>query len=406
MPAATLAYRPLGLEPGSVSHTVVDDESSPSVIYGSNICWQMNKDQQLRFFDLKVKNSASSSGITLVAGRSVHWDILVRGNTAAALTLAVNGAIPGTTSSWIKLSTENGATLFRFFLSPSESEDIHLSPNDQFRIAIVNPGSATDIQLINSDEFVNTVPLSQKQYNLDAINATRFDSGTPTESDDRDWLSTDNNGGELAVTNPAVQTGVSVDYRAGNDQAYGTTAADTLRGDDDNDFIDGRAGSDTLSGGEGKDVLMGGLGNDNLSGGEGDDTLFGGQGNDTLSGDGGSDVFRWRTGDQGVSGKPAIDIIKDFNLISASSGGDVLDLRDLLIDENDSLDAYLNFSGNSSGQTLIEVFANGAANSTITQTITLENVQYTALKTYAGGIGEVAILDKLLLNGNLIGDHF
>jgi hypothetical protein len=87
-----------------------------------------------------------------------------------------------------------------------------------------------------------------------------------------------------------------------------------------------------------------------------------------------------------------------------ASGGDVLDLKDLLVGENanaTSLDAYLNFSANGSGQTVITVDANAGVAGGTGQTITLENVQYTALQTYAGGTSDAAIITKLLLDGHL-----
>ena len=107
--------------------------------------------------------------------------------------------------------------------------------------------------------------------------------------------------------------------------------------------------------------------------------------------------------DQGTVGTPAADFIKDFNLAPVASGGDALDLKDLLSGEHanaGSLDAYLDFSANGSGQTLISVHAAGAG-SAVTQTITLENVQFSALQTYAGGASDSAIITKLLTDGNL-----
>ena len=52
--------------------------------------------------------------------------------------------------------------------------------------------------------------------------------------------------------------------------------------------------------------------------------------------------------DRGVIGAPASDIITDFGVAPAASGGDVLDLRDLLVGENHNvgvgnLASYLHF---------------------------------------------------------------
>ena len=85
------------------------------------------------------------------------------------------------------------------------------------------------------------------------------------------------------------------------------------------------------------------------------------------------------------------------------AGGDVLDLRDLLVGEQTnatSLDAYLDFSANSSGQAVISVHVGGNATA-VTQTITLENIQLTALQSLAGGTTDADIINKLLANGNL-----
>uniref|UniRef100_UPI0010F7F983 DUF5801 repeats-in-toxin domain-containing protein n=1 Tax=Ramlibacter sp. 2FC TaxID=2502188 RepID=UPI0010F7F983 len=133
------------------------------------------------------------------------------------------------------------------------------------------------------------------------------------------------------------------------------------------------------------------------------DVLIGGAGNDTLEGGGGADVFKWSLSDEGTVASPAADVVKDFNLAPVASGGDALDLKDLLTGEHAnsaSLDAYLDFGQNGSGQTVISVHT-GGADSPVTQTITLENVQYTALQTYAGGTSDAAIITKLLTDGNL-----
>ena len=93
------------------------------------------------------------------------------------------------------------------------------------------------------------------------------------------------------------------------------------------------------------------------------------------------------------------DKITDFNLVPVASGGDVLDLKDLLTGEGanaTSLDAYLNFSANGLGQTLITVDANAGVAGGTGQTITLENVSYASLQAYAGGVSDIAIITKLL----------
>ncbi|MDP2808944.1 MAG: Ig-like domain-containing protein, partial [Rhodocyclaceae bacterium] len=124
---------------------------------------------------------------------------------------------------------------------------------------------------------------------------------------------------------------------AGNDTLDGGAGNDTLYGDAGNDIVRGGDGDDTLYGGDGDDRLEGGAGNDILSGGAGADTLLGGAGNDTLSGGLGdftTDVFRWELADRGSKGSPATDTVTDFDVAPTGSGGDVLDLRDLLTGES------------------------------------------------------------------------
>jgi Ca2+-binding RTX toxin-like protein len=156
-----------------------------------------------------------------------------------------------------------------------------------------------------------------------------------------------------------------------------------------NDHLGGSFGNDALVGTTGNDTIHGGIGNDLLQGGAGNDLLFGGVG---------ADVFKWSLLETGA------DVIKDFNLAPVASGGDVLDLKDLLVGESanaGSLQAYLHFSANSAGQTVISVDAHGGVPSAVEQTITLENIQYTALQTYAHGASDTAILAKLLGDGHL-----
>ncbi len=154
---------------------------------------------------------------------------------------------------------------------------------------------------------------------------------------------------------------------------------------------------DTTTGGLVVEAITGTSDADALVGTTGADILIGGAGNDTLTGGLGSDTFKWSLGETGA------DVIKDFNLETVAQGGDVLDLTGLLTGESpnaESLDAYLNFSANDLGQTLITVDANGAADGGMGQTITLENVSYSDLQAYAG-VSDMDIITKLLADGNL-----
>ncbi len=112
--------------------------------------------------------------------------------------------------------------------------------------------------------------------------------------------------------------------------------------------LTGSALADVIQGGEGNDTLFGLAGDDTLIGGLGNDILIGGLGGDTMTGGAGSDTFKWLAGDADGS----TDKITDFTLGNPTSGGDVLDLSDLLVgvpsaaNNNDlatALDNYLKF---------------------------------------------------------------
>jgi len=160
-------------------------------------------------------------------------------------------------------------------------------------------------------------------------------------------------------------------------------------GTNGNDLVYGSENADTLSGGAGNDHLVGLLGNDRLEGGTGNDIMTGGDGSDT---------FVWKLNDTGN------DFITDFNLAPKASGGDVLDLSDLLTGESataTSLDAYLHFEAGSGGKTVITVDANAGSAGGTGQTIVLDNVSFSDLTTYAGGSSDQAIIQALLDNHNL-----
>ncbi|MGN5086885.1 retention module-containing protein [Aeromonas hydrophila] len=134
----------------------------------------------------------------------------------------------------------------------------------------------------------------------------------------------------------------------GNDTLDGGSGNDILFGQEGSDLLDGGDGGDYLYGGSGNDTLISGAGSDTLIGGLGDDILIGGFGSDTMTGGAGSDTFKWLAGNADGS----TDNITDFTLGNPTSGGDVLDLSDLLVgvpsaaNNNDlatALDNYLKF---------------------------------------------------------------
>ena len=176
-----------------------------------------------------------------------------------------------------------------------------------------------------------------------------------------------------ASTSPIADLNFTFNVRDGDSD---TTASQTLNAMlIDGQLFTGDGTANSLIGTSASDLFSGGLGNDTLTGGMG------------------SDVFKWNPGETGS------DVITDF---AVGLRGDVLDLRDLLTGEHAnaaSLDAYLDFSANGSGQTVMSVHPSGSGG--VTQTVTLENVSYAALQASAGGTSDAAIIAKLLTDGNL-----
>ncbi len=189
---------------------------------------------------------------------------------------------------------------------------------------------------------------------------------------------------------------VQGDTRGGNDELHGGSG---------NDILYGQGGDDILYGDDGNDILYGGAGKDTLYGGAGNDVLIGGKGDDILHGGDGSDTFKWEFGDQGTTAKPAVDVIKDFSIIRAVDGGDVLDLRDMLQGEKDgTLTQYLHFSKDpaNSANTVIEISTDGKIGQGADQKIILENVDLTNGGKLAT---DQAIINDLLQKGKLNVDH-
>ena len=71
-----------------------------------------------------------------------------------------------------------------------------------------------------------------------------------------------------------------IEGRSGNDAIDGAQGNDTLYGNDGDDTLGGGTGNDWLSGGSGVNVLHGGVGNDTFIANLGTDTMHGGTGND------------------------------------------------------------------------------------------------------------------------------
>ncbi|GHB25914.1 hypothetical protein GCM10009038_26280 [Salinicola rhizosphaerae] len=254
---------------------------------------------------------------------------------------------------------------------------------------------------------VEDKPLSDS-FGFAAVDGSGTQSATQTVT-----LNPDGNGTYTSVT-----TGSSLSGTSGADLEIGTSGSDILTGGAGNDILVGNAGSDTLSGGAGADKLYGGAGADTLTGGTGSDRLEGGKGNDILTGGSGtldteSDTFAWMRGDQGSSSSPAIDRVTDFTVGAKSSGGDVIDLSDMLDVGSSNLSnsalasmasQYLHFvKGEASGapgtagtnSSTLEIKTDGPEGA-VTQKIVFSNVDMTSL-----GSSDTEIIKTLLDNGNL-----
>jgi VCBS repeat-containing protein len=197
----------------------------------------------------------------------------------------------------------------------------------------------------------------------------------------------------------------------------GGTGNDTLNGTSGADLIVGNAGNDTLNGGAGNDRILGGDGNDTINGGTGNDIIYGGAGNDVMTGGTGADTFAWHLADRGTAGAPAADAITDFNVAPVASGGDTLDLRDLLVGANHvgtdpgNLEKYLDFDTTSTpGSTVIHVSSTGGyaggnyTAATTDETITLQGVDLRSALGLGTAATDSQIITELLTRNKLVTD--
>ena len=190
-------------------------------------------------------------------------------------------------------------------------------------------------------------------------------------------------------------------------------------------LLDGGNGDDTLTGSAGRDILIGGQGKDTLNGGAGDDLIRGGAGHDQLTGGAGHDVFRWSLGDAGTAGTPARDVITDFD--NTPHGGDVLDLRDLLVGESHAANTvalpasiglnnaltitphegnlanYLHFS-TVGGNTVVEISSTGGFASSYTPAAVDQVITLTGLNLVGSFTNDHQVINDLLQRGKLVTD--
>ncbi|MBU1646255.1 MAG: type I secretion C-terminal target domain-containing protein [Gammaproteobacteria bacterium] len=200
-----------------------------------------------------------------------------------------------------------------------------------------------------------------------------------------------------------------IDGGDGDDTLTGGAGNDTISGGAGNDILRGEAGNDTLSGGDGNDRLEGGAGNDVLVGGAGNDVLVGGPGTDTLTGGLGADVFKWELADRGVKGNPATDTVTDFDAASFGSGGDVLDLRDLLSNESHTagstgnLSSFLHFE-QSGSDTVVHISTTGGFSGGFVSNQEDHSIVLQGVDLIGGFSTDQQVIQDLLNKGKLITD--
>ncbi len=279
---------------------------------------------------------------------------------------------------WIKVSLAQGETinLDIDYASTSVNVSIYDASGNFLSTVATNSGSGGYTSTDTGDYYIQVEPsnaYTTGNYDLNmTIDTSKAVYGSDVGSFD---YTLDNGDGVLDSTSVSIST----------------VSGNTITGGQESEII---------IAGDQNDTLLGNAGNDNLQGGAGDDLLVGGSGNDSLIGGDGIDIFALEAGDEGTSSTAAVDTIADFTV---GTGGDILDLSDILINENlSSLDSYLNFSYDSNtGDTTISIDPAGTDAVNASQHIILTGVDLTA----NGTLTDQQILDNLLGNGNLVVDH-
>lgn len=140
----------------------------------------------------------------------------------------------------------------------------------------------------------------------------------------------DNQDELIAVVQGRLNRNVNLDFdRHFNfveiSQIEGKNRSETIRGSNDNGYVDARGGADKVNTRGGDDVALGGNGQDTVSGGSGNDTLEGGNGRDLIKGNGGDDILCGSKGIDTLIGGGGSDIF----MLESGTGPDVIqDYRD------------------------------------------------------------------------------
>jgi VCBS repeat-containing protein len=151
--------------------------------------------------------------------------------------------------------------------------------------------------------------------------------------------------------------------------------ADTATAGFSVNVIAGTSGDDTLFTGNAADTVSGGAGNDSISTAGGNDILIGGTGMDTLTGGSGSDTYKF----VGPLDASNADTVIGFTVAAPASGGDVLDLHDVLPvaaqghTDLATLQTYVSVQTVGSN-TVVNVDADGAGGNAPVTVVTLQGI--------------------------------
>ncbi|MET0092276.1 MAG: type I secretion C-terminal target domain-containing protein, partial [Sedimenticola sp.] len=338
------------------------------------------KDSSLQISNAQFKVAGDSTDYGTPIAMNIHA-ALADTDGSETLSVTVTGVPAGAR---FTAGVDNGGGSWSF--TYAELDDLALIPTANFTGTINLTVTATATESGNGDVAITSQTFS--------IVVDETDNTITSGSQSNQTINGSNNSDDLIHGYAGNDT---IRGRSGDDLVFGGAGNDNLEGDAGNDTLYGGVGNDTLEGESDNDTLYGGSGDDILVGGSGDDLLLGNIGDDTLTGDGGQDKFVWKLGEQGTTASPAEDVVTDFTV---GSGGDILDLSDMLIDEqNHSLTDYLHFTYDGS-QTVVEIDHDGGGAFNHTQEVILQGIDL----TNGGTLTDQQIIDTLLADGNLIVD--
>jgi hypothetical protein len=243
-------------------------------------------------------------------------------------------------------------------------------PNDGYFVALPN-NEGHDGQWIPLSAVAASITNAGPNDAITSVQLTHLNASTQV-SDGMHWATAGSNGivditgwtmSSLEVLAPSGFTGTmnAVVQVTATDSFNGAASTSTQALSilvDPYTTVGGATGTGT------DDVLTGAPANLVLNGGAGNDLINVGLGNETLTGGAGSDVFRWLPTAHGTAGTPLQDTITDWSNALPSKGGDILDLRDLLVGESHGAAALGNLTNfihfeKSGANTIVDISTTG-----------------------------------------------